>query len=45
MWWGVVRLGMVGSGVVWYVLVRFGEAVSGEAKYSGEISPLFFEKK
>jgi len=41
MWWGVVRLGMVGSGEVWCVLVRLGEVVSGEARYSGEILRCF----
>jgi hypothetical protein len=35
---------MVGSGVVWYVLVRLGEVGSGEARYSGEIFSAVFER-
>jgi hypothetical protein len=44
MWWGVVRLGMVGSGLVWCVLVRLGEVVSGEARTAERFSPLFLKR-
>jgi hypothetical protein len=43
MWWGVVRLGMVGSGEAWCGLMRLGEVGSGEVRYSGDISPLFLK--